>query len=156
MAEFSGNSYELIIRNAESGNGAGGASATAATGQTIGGGADKAKNTLVRTVAQVWSATSLIRTGVEATEQIITRNMGNSQAVAKIGAINSLVTKGVGIGLAFAVGRPLAGGLAIASEGISYGRQVEQYNYDKRWEQVSLQRTFERAGPSFNRSRTRF
>lgn len=148
------NTYKVIFEDKTSGGSeVGGGSAQQTTGQSKGGAADKSKNTLAKTVAKVWSASALVRTGIEATEQIITRNMGNSQVAAKIGAVNSLVTQGIGIGLAFAIGGPVAGGLAIASVGLSYARQAEQFNYDRRWEGYGLQMTYERAGPSFNRSR---
>lgn len=152
---MSDNTYKVIFEDKRSEEStAGGSSATQATGQAAGGANDKTKNTLAKTVAKVWSASALVRTGIEATEQIIARDMGNRVVQGKINAVNSLVKQGVGLGLAFAVGGPVAGGLAIASIGISYAQQLEQYEYERRWERNSLQRAYERAGPSFNRSRT--
>lgn len=150
------NTYKLIIEDTRGGESAGGQSGTSSTGQASGAAADKSQNTLAKTVAKVWSASALVRTGVEAGEQIISRDMGNERVQAKISAVNSLVTQGVGVGLAFAVGGILGGVAALATVGISYGREVEQYNYNKRWESYSLQRTYERAGPSFNRSRLKY
>lgn len=144
------NTYRLIIEDSREGSGA-------ETPDKIPGSAgDKSQKTIIKTIAKVWGASSLVRTGIEAAEGIITRNMGNSQVQAKISAINSLAKQGMSVGLGFALGGFVGGGLAIASVGLSYARELEQYNYDKRWESTTLGLVRERAGASFNRSRTKY
>lgn len=83
---------------------------------------------------------------------IIGRDSGSADTQQKIQSMMSVASQLVIIGGAMAI-NPLAGGLAIAATGISYIKQIEQYNYEKKWENYALGEKRFRAGPSFNRSR---
>lgn len=86
---------------------------------------------------------------------LVGRNQGNSLTQEKINGAMSIAGQIGGIATGFAVGGPLGGVLAIAGVGLSYVKDIEQYNYEAKWEKVGLSLSRERAGSSsaFNRSR---
>lgn len=86
---------------------------------------------------------------------------GNSHIQDKInfgmqlaGDIGGILMSAVG-GLAIGGGIGAAIGLATsaASVGLGYMQKIDQYEYGKEWESISLWQTRLRAGPSLNRSR---
>lgn len=92
---------------------------------------------------------------------VVFRNRGNSVAQQKFNTAMSFVSKGVAIGGSLAAGiatlNPLliAGGVTSAiTTAIGLAEEREQYNYERNWESMSLRYARERAGVSYNRSRT--
>ena len=81
--------------------------------------------------------------------------MGSSLVQEKIDAAMSIATQGIGIATAFVAGGPVAGIAATAMAGMNLIKQVEQYNYNARWENIGLNLSRERLGSSaaVNRSR---
>lgn len=152
---IAGKQYKLTIAGKisnEQGS-VGGASAQQSTGQSEDGAGAKSQNSLVKTLSKAWSSTALIRSGADATAQIVTRNMGNSVVQSKYSAISSMVSKGVNVGLAFAI-NPLVGFTSLLTTVTSYVVDANQRDFDRRWEREQLNATRERAGMSFNSSRT--
>lgn len=143
--------YQIKIIDETSGGGSGGGQQ--ATGQGSGGANAQTSKTLVSTISKVWSSTALLRTGINATAEIINRGAGNSQLQARYNAVTGMINQGIGVGLAFATGGIYGGGMALAAVGISFIKEAEQTSYNKRWESYGLQEQYRRAGTSFNRSR---
>lgn len=86
---------------------------------------------------------------------LVGRNMGSSLAQEKIDAGIQIGTTIATLAYATATGGPLAG-LAVASAvGIKMMKDVEQYNYNARWENIELNLSRERLGTNaaINRSR---
>ena len=86
---------------------------------------------------------------------LVGRNQGNALVQEKINGAMSLAGMVGGIALGFKAGGVLGGALAIAGVGLSLAKDIEQYNYDARWQNVGLSLARERAGTSsaVNRSR---
>ena len=86
---------------------------------------------------------------------LVGRNQGNSLTQEKINGAMSLAGMVGGVALGFKAGGVLGGALAIAGVGLSLAKDIEQYNYDLRWQNVGLSLARERAGTSsaVNRSR---
>ena len=86
---------------------------------------------------------------------LVGRNQGNSLAQEKINGAMSLAGMVGGVALGFKAGGVLGGALAIAGVGLSLAKDMEQYNYDARWQNIGLSLARERAGTSsaVNRSR---
>lgn len=86
---------------------------------------------------------------------LVGRNQGASIVQDKINSAMSIAGMLGGIGAGFASGGPVGGMLAIAGVGLSIAKDVEQYNYNARWENIGLSLAKERAGSSsaVNRSR---
>ena len=92
---------------------------------------------------------------------VIFRNRGNSVAQQKFNTKMSFVSKGLAIGGSFVAGiatmNPLliVGGVTSAiTTALGLAEEREQYNYERNWESMSLRYARERAGVSYNRSRT--
>lgn len=86
---------------------------------------------------------------------LVGRNQGNSLTQEKINGAMSLAGMVGGVALGFKAGGVLGGALAIAGVGLSLAKDIEQYNYDARWQNIGLSLARERAGTSsaVNRSR---
>lgn len=86
---------------------------------------------------------------------LVGRNQGNSLTQEKINGAMSLAGMVGGVALGFKAGGVLGGALAIAGVGLSLAKDMEQYNYDARWQNIGLSLARERAGTSsaVNRSR---
>lgn len=86
---------------------------------------------------------------------LIGRNQGNALVQEKINGAMSLAGMVGGVALGFKAGGVIGGALAIAGVGLSLAKDIEQYNYDARWQNVGLSLARERAGTSsaVNRSR---
>lgn len=92
---------------------------------------------------------------------LVGRNTGNSLVQDKINygmQLAGQIGSSVGIfGLGAALGSPLmmiAGVTSGISTLINYAKQREQFNYERTWESRELVYARERAGMSYNRSRT--
>lgn len=123
------------------------------TGQDKNGANEGTVKSLRKTVARVWSSTALLRTTLDATMQVVSRNEGNSLINERYQAVKGVGTTALTLGLAFSVGGGFAGLSAMAATAISYGRKIEQFNYERRWEMYGLTEKRARAGANFNRSR---
>lgn len=86
---------------------------------------------------------------------LVGRNQGASIVQEKINSAMSVAGMLGGIGAGFAAGGAIGGMLAIAGVGLSLAKDIEQYNYNARWENIGLSLAKERAGSSsaVNRSR---
>jgi len=86
---------------------------------------------------------------------LIGRNQGSSLMQEKINAGIQIATTVGAIGIAFAKGGVFAGTAALAGVGIKLAKDVEQYQYNARWENIGLSLSRERLGSSaaVNRSR---
>ena len=148
------NEKHYIITIKQSGGGGGGnGELREKTGQDENGASEGTALSLSKTVAKVWSSTALLRTTLDATMQIVSRNEGNSLINERYKAVKGVGTTALTLGLAFAVGGVGAGLTATAAVAISYGRQIEQFNYERRWEMYGLTEKRARAGANFNRSK---
>ena len=86
---------------------------------------------------------------------LIGRNQGSSLMQEKINAGLQIAGTVGAIGIAFAKGGVVAGTAALAGVAIKLGKDIEQYNYNARWENIGLSLSRERLGSSaaVNRSR---
>lgn len=165
--------YEIIIKSI-SGGGSGGSSGGG--NNDVGGGNDKNAGS-AQDMGWLGDAFSAYKTitgfapvaaGIGIGKQLVSwrvgvigRDTGNSLYQEKINfglqvAGQALSAGGLIFG-GLATGNPLMllGGVTSAiSTSISYMRQAEQFNYERSIENVSRALLMERAGPSFNRSRT--
>ncbi|MBR2334438.1 MAG: hypothetical protein IKA59_03755 [Clostridia bacterium] len=106
-------------------------------------------------VVKAVGASALVAGAFKWQLSLVGRNQGNSLTQEKINSAMSIAGQVGGIVAGFATGGPLGGALAIAGVGLSYAKDVEQYNYEAKWENVGLSLARERAGTSsaVNRSR---
>ena len=169
-------SYEIIIREVSGGNGTGsGASSgngSSAPSDSGGSGKGTPSDTgwlndiygaykAIKGFAPVAAATSVAKHIFQWQVGLVGRNTGNSLVQEKInygmqlaGQIGSSVG---GVGLGAALGNPLmmiAGVTSGINTLINYAQQREQFNYERTWESRELVYARERAGMSYNRSRT--
>nr|DAN13722.1 MAG TPA: hypothetical protein [Caudoviricetes sp.] len=123
------------------------------TGQDKNGANEGSVKSIRKAVARVWSSTDLLRTTLDASMQVVSRNEGNSLINERYQAVKGVGTTALTLGLAFAAGGGFVGLSAMAGTAISYGRKIEQFNYERRWEMYGLTEKRARAGANFNRSR---
>lgn len=123
------------------------------TGQDKNGANEGSVKSIRKAVARVWSSTALLRTTLDASMQVVSRNEGNSLINERYQAVKGVGTTALTLGLAFAAGGGFVGLSAMAGTAISYGRKIEQFNYERRWEMYGLTEKRARAGANFNRSR---
>lgn len=150
--------YELILKN-DTGGGTDGYSNNFPSGESKGSvGAEVAAtdtgsaNNPFKTFAKVWSGTALARQAFQMAANIAHRQMP-SVTKNKINFAYETAGTGIGIALAFGVGGPIGGLLAMGAVGLSYASKIEQYSYKKQEEEIGLSVARMRAGPSLNRSR---
>jgi|AGTN01.1.fsa_nt_gi hypothetical protein len=141
--------YEIIIKG-ESGGKADGYESNFPEKKEEDGGTFKK---VYQTFSQVWAGAALARSVFSWQLSLVGRDTGNSDLQQKINAAMTIGGQVLGIAGSFAFGGPIAGVMAVATTGLSYLRQYEQYNYDKMWEGYELAESRRRAGPSLNRSR---
>lgn len=117
------------------------------------GGIDTGAKGIFKTMSKAWSGAAMVRQIFGWQLSLVGRDTGNTDLQQKIDAAMSIGGQAMGVAFAFGVGGPAAGAMAMAAVGLSYLQQIEQYNYNRRWEGYELAETRRRAGPSFNRSR---
>lgn len=149
------NQYELIIRVGGGGGGNENSSAPAAgggdsTGQNGGGGTSF--RDFVKNFAKVWSGATLAKQAMSYGISRVGVETGNMQAQATLGLIESVATKAIDTGIAFAL-NPVLGVTKLASEGLSLIQRLDTFNYDRRMEGIALEQARLRAGSAVNRSR---
>lgn len=144
--------YELLIKNNGDGDGYSSA-ALGNDGNQSGGLTAGGATNIYKSFAKAWNGIATVRQAASWHVSVVERDMGNDNVANKISAIGSIASQAGTIIGSFAVGGPIAGILAMATVGISYAKQAEQFNYESRWEGYAMQQSQMRAGPSFNRSR---
>lgn len=107
----------------------------------------------VKAFAQAIPGASLIKQSFDWGVSIIGRETGSQVAQDKANAIMKLVGQAGSTAMAFAIGGPLGGTLALASTALQYAREGEQKAYNRSVENINLRLLRERGGPSLNRSR---
>lgn len=169
-------SYEIIIREVSGGNGTGsGASSgngSSAPSNSGGSGKGTPSDTgwlndiygaykAIKGFAPVAAATSVAKHIFQWQVGLVGRNTGNSLVQEKINygmQLAGQIGSSVGVfGLGAALGNPLmmiAGMTSGINTLINYAQQREQFNYERTWESRELVYARERAGMSYNRSRT--
>lgn len=83
---------------------------------------------------------------------IVGRNSGSTDLQQRIQAVESVSTQLIAIGAATLI-NPLVGATVAAGTVLSYAKQAEQYQFEKRWENYALGEARLRAGAGYNRSR---
>lgn len=97
-------------------------------------------------------AVMLARNAIVWHMDIVGRNKGSTDIKQKIESISSLGGQLLSVGIAFGIS-PVMGAVATAGVALNYLKQMEQYNYEQRWERYALGEARLRAGASYNRSR---
>ena len=108
----------------------------------------------VQAFANVIPAAQIIKSGFEWQVSLIGRYKGSQQAQDIANASMKIAGQVGGIALAFATGNYVAGGLMTLGTLFSYAREAEENAYQRKWENIGNAIGRERAGASFNRSRT--
>ena len=170
-------SYEIIIREASGSGGTGsgtpsGGGGTPAPSDSGGSGKGTPSNTgwlndiygaykTIKGFAPIAAATSMAKNIFQWQIGLVGRNTGNSLVQEKINygmQLAGQIGSSVGMfGLGAALGNPLmmiAGVTSGINTLINYAQQREQFNYERTWESRELVYARERAGMSYNRSRT--
>lgn len=108
----------------------------------------------VQAFANVLPAAQIVKSGFEWQVSLIGRYQGSQQAQDIANASMKIAGQVGGIALAFATGNYVAGGLMTLGTLFSYAREAEENAYQRKWENIGNAIGRERAGASFNRSRT--
>lgn len=108
----------------------------------------------VQAFANVIPAAQIIKSGFDWQVSLIGRYKGSQQAQDIANASMKIAGQVGGIALAFATGNYVAGGLMAISTVLGYAREAEENTYQRKWENIGNTIGRERAGASFNRSRT--
>ena len=108
----------------------------------------------VQAFANVIPAAQIIKSGFEWQVSLIGRYKGSQQAQDIANASMKIAGQVGGIALAFATGNYVAGGLMTIGTLFGYAREAEENTYQRKWENIGNAIGRERAGASFNRSRT--
>jgi len=97
---------------------------------------------------------SLIKSTFDWQISLVGRYTGSQQAQAQANAVMKIAGQVGGVIGAFATGGPIGGLLAIGAVGLSYAKEVDENTYARKWENIGIRVSVERAGPSLNRSRS--
>lgn len=108
----------------------------------------------VQAFANVIPAAQIIKSGFDWQVSLIGRYKGSQQAQDIANASMKIAGQVGGIALAFATGNYVAGGLMTIGTLFGYAREAEENTYQRKWENIGNAIGRERAGASFNRSRT--
>ena len=108
----------------------------------------------VQAFANVLPAAQIVKSGFEWQVSLIGRYQGSQQAQDIANASMKIAGQVGGIALAFATGNYVAGGLMTLGTLFGYAREAEENAYQRKWENIGNAIGRERAGASFNRSRT--
>lgn len=108
----------------------------------------------IQALANVIPAAQIIKSGFEWQVSLIGRYKGSQQAQDIANASMKIAGQVGGIALAFATGNYVAGGLMTIGTLFGYAREAEENTYQRKWENIGNAIGRERAGASFNRSRT--
>lgn len=108
----------------------------------------------VQAFANVIPAAQIVKSGFDWQVSLIGRYKGSQQAQDIANASMKIAGQVGGIALAFATGNYVAGGLMTIGTLFGYAREAEENTYQRKWENIGNTIGRERAGASFNRSRT--
>lgn len=108
----------------------------------------------VKSFAKAVPGANLIKQTFDWQVSVIGRNTGSQHAQEVANAAMKIAGQIGGTAMAFAAGGPVGGFLAMAGVALSYAREADQAVYDKNIENINRSLLRERAGASFNRSRT--
>lgn len=108
----------------------------------------------VQAFANAIPAAQIVKSGFDWQVSLIGRYRGSQQAQDVANATMTIAGQVGGIALAFATGNYVAGGLMAISTVLGYAREAEENTYQRKWENIGNTIGRERAGASFNRSRT--
>ena len=108
----------------------------------------------VQAFANAIPAAQIVKSGFDWQVSLIGRYKGSQQAQDIANASMKIAGQVGGIALAFATGNYVAGGLMTLGTLFSYAREAEENAYQRKWENIGNAIGRERAGASFNRSRT--
>lgn len=108
----------------------------------------------VQAFANVIPAAQIVKSGFDWQVSLIGRYKGSQQAQDIANASMKIAGQVGGIALAFATGNYVAGTLMTAGTLLGYAREAEENAYQRKWENIGNTIGRERAGASFNRSRT--
>lgn len=107
----------------------------------------------VKAFAKAIPGASLVKSAFDWQISLVERYTGSQQAQAQANAGMKIAAQVGGVIGAFAMGGVLSGLLAIGAVGLGYAKEVDANNYARKWEDIEIQLSSERAGPSLNRSR---
>lgn len=96
---------------------------------------------------------SIIKQTFDWQVSLVGRYTGSEAAQQRANAGMTIAGQVGGIVMGFAAGGAVGGLLAIAATGLSYLKEIDQSNYDRKWENIDLRLQRERGGVSLNRSR---
>ena len=108
----------------------------------------------IQALANVIPAAQIVKSGFDWQVSLIGRYQGSQQAQDIANASMKIAGQVGGIALAFATGNYVAGTLMTAGTLLGYAREAEENTYQRKWENIGNAIGRERAGASFNRSRT--
>lgn len=108
----------------------------------------------IQALANVIPAAQIVKSGFDWQVSLIGRYKGSQQAQDIANASMKIAGQVGGIALAFATGNYVAGGLMTIGTLFGYAREAEENTYQRKWENIGNTIGRERAGASFNRSRT--
>ena len=108
----------------------------------------------IQALANVIPAAQIVKSGFDWQVSLIGRYKGSQQAQDIANASMKIAGQVGGIALAFATGYYVAGGLMTLGTLFGYAREAEENTYQRKWENIGNAIGRERAGASFNRSRT--
>lgn len=108
----------------------------------------------IQALANVIPAAQIVKSGFDWQVSLIGRYKGSQQAQDVANASMKIAGQVGGIALAFATGNYVAGTLMTAGTLLGYAREAEENAYQRKWENIGNAIGRERAGASFNRSRT--
>lgn len=108
----------------------------------------------IQALANVIPAAQIVKSGFDWQVSLIGRYKGSQQAQDIANASMKIAGQVGGIALAFATGNYVAGGLMTIGTLFGYAREAEENTYQRKWENIGNAIGRERAGASFNRSRT--
>lgn len=103
-------------------------------------------------IAQVYGATSVIRSVGENRINLIGVTTGNYRQQAQTQQIYSMATSGI-VMLGVAFSNPYAAVATLAAKGLALGAEARQNQIQRDIERLEITRVRERGGPALNRSR---
>ncbi len=108
----------------------------------------------VKAFANAIPAAQIVKSEFQWQVSLIGRYSGSQQAQDIANASMKIAGQVGGIAMAFATGNYVAGGLMTIGTLFGYAREAEENTYQRKWENIGNTIGRERAGASFNRSRT--
>lgn len=108
----------------------------------------------VQAFANVIPGAKIVKSSFDWHVSLIGRYRGSQQAQDVANATMTIAGQIGGIMVAFGTGNYVAGGLMTIGTLFGYAREAEENTYQRKWENIGNAIGRERAGASFNRSRT--